>query len=104
MTKSDVQNTIIQAFKNVGVTHFRFLQAQKGNGLSVASNLSVDGNAAIVLAGSGCLYFQEESSMCSVDLTTNLPVAASTSSEVSRKFKKSMPLHFCCLNTTLLQL
>lgn len=59
MSESHCQDTILDAFKTIGLKKFYYLQAQKNHSLQLAPNQILDGNSVINLAGSGSLYLQE---------------------------------------------
>lgn len=59
MSESHCQDIILDAFKNIGLKKFRYLQVQKDHSLKHVSDQILDGNSVINLAGSGSLYLQE---------------------------------------------
>ena len=70
MSEDEVQRVILEGFQ---INAFQFLQGSRDNTLKVNATQSLDGNAAIQLAGSGSLYIQEQ------PLPTTPPTPPSTS-------------------------
>ena len=76
MSEHEVQQVILEGFQ---IKAFQFLQGGHNNTLKVNATQSLDGNAAIQLAGSGSLYIQEQT------LATTPPTPQSTSSSPDTK-------------------
>ena len=59
MSQQEVHDTVIESFKDLGVTSFRFLVASKDNSMALTEKQTMCGDSVITVAGSGSLYLQE---------------------------------------------
>jgi len=59
MSAKEVQDKVIEGFKDLGISGFKFLIAGKDNSLALTEKQIMSGDSVITVAGSGSLYLQE---------------------------------------------